>query len=357
MRIIRVVLSVCCLVTTEGLRCSLVASPRVRYSLASSVPQSESAPKTVAKGVDSASPSAALICSSDEYMLDYVQTRLCRYAPLVVLGYHAVSPRALDAYVASLWSLIVKTPFFHHQMAEALIASGGFVFAIMFWSSAHYLLWPSGIKRERAMQRYRIDKQRPVEPFEWAGRSGVRRFFGSWQPLVMYLAGIKIFHCFITKPPLPTIPPSFFRLFVELITGILAYDLAFAPIHRLLHLGPKFMRKTHHRHHAARPPQRTGSLAPLETVQHSLPDGTLQVLVNVAVQRYLFLPFWGNRHPLSKLLHNILVTWLLTEAHSGYDLPFMSHRVYPRLLGGAPNHDKHHRSKSRRYYHQFLNLA
>ena len=37
-----------------------------------------------------------------------------------------------------------------------------------------------------------------------------------------------------------------------------------------------------------------------------------------------------------------MVTYLLTEAHSGYDLPFQSHRFLPWLFGGSVRHEEHH---------------
>jgi sterol desaturase/sphingolipid hydroxylase (fatty acid hydroxylase superfamily) len=50
----------------------------------------------------------------------------------------------------------------------------------------------------------------------------------------------------------------------------------------------------------------------------------------------------------------VAVTYLLTEAHSGYDLPCMAHNLAPAgLLGGPPRHEAHHRT-SAPYYHQFF---
>lgn len=68
----------------------------------------------------------------------------------------------------------------------------------------------------------------------------------------------------------------------------------------------------------------------------------------------------SSRHVFSRFVHNLLVTWLLCEAHSGYDLPWMTHRnplaflfsgstssVHgapppPLVVGGAPAHNTHH---------------
>merc|ERR1712167_130497 len=89
----------------------------------------------------------------------------------------------------------------------------------------------------------------------------------------------------------------------------------------------------------------------VETVQHSYVDGALQVLVNILVQQ--ISPFGGDKHPLSRLLHNVLVTYLLCESHSGYDLPWQSHRFFPEIFGGAPHHEMHHHN-GRVYYQQFF---
>ena len=62
----------------------------------------------------------------------------------------------------------------------------------------------------------------------------------------------------------------------------------------------------------------------------SYADAGIQVAINIGVQH---ISPWGFKHPLSRAVHNCLVTYLLSEAHSGYDLPFMSHRLFP---GPAP---------------------
>lgn len=76
----------------------------------------------------------------------------------------------------------------------------------------------------------------------------------------------------------------------------------------------------------------------------------VQVIVNIIVQQ---LSPWGSKHVLSRLLHNLVVTYLLSESHSGYDLPFMSHRVFPAIFGGSPRHNAHH-NRGDVYYQQFF---
>ena len=112
-----------------------------------------------------------------------------------------------------------------------------------------------------------------------------------------------------------------------------------------------------------------GTLAAGATVHHSLVDGFLQVAVNVVVQQcspwplcsssgpstQLMLDCLGgcSKHTLSRFLHNIFVTYLLCEAHSGYDLPWMTHRIWPRICGGARRHNAHH-NKGNVYFQQFF---
>jgi len=243
-------------------------------------------------------------------------------------------------------------------MFEAWTATVGFVWAIAFWSAAHRLLF-----RERARAAaFRFDGRPPTAPFEWAGDSGWRRLAGAWVPLVAYVGSIRLFHGLVAKAALPLAAPSGLRVLCEVGVGVLAYDAVFAPIHASLHSRrfPRRWRAIHGTHHGARPSSR-GSLCPLETVQHSYADGFLQVAVNVFVQR-LPTPLLhagglalAPKHPLSRVLHNLVVTYLLVEAHSGYDLPWMTHRAWPRVFGGARAHEAHH-VHGDRHFHQFLDL-
>lgn len=85
-----------------------------------------------------------------------------------------------------------------------------------------------------------------------------------------------------------------------------------------------------------------------DVVNHSFIDGTLQVGTNVVVLNTLGL------HPLTRALYNVVLTYLLTESHSGYDMPWMLHNIMPHgLLGGSPAHEAHHHHGAA-HYHQFF---
>ena len=208
----------------------------------------------------------------------------------------------------------------------------------------------------------------------------------------IYIGVIELFQRLVMEPldflPLvfeepPQLPPSFLRLVVEVAFSVWLYDFVFYWIHRSFHLcstgghrikGDKktaassvdssadasfparlkqwwySVHLTHHDHYE----KTTDPLHVLVTFHHHILDASAQVGINIFVQQVpLAFLFAGSRHPMSKLLHNIVVTYLLVEAHSGYDLPFMSHRILPSVFGGAVRHQIHH-DVGRKYYHQFF---
>jgi len=142
-------------------------------------------------------------------------------------------------------------------------------------------------------------------------------------------------------------------VFGELVLGIAAYDFIFYWIHLAMHKFPNSWHK-HEIHHELKvhPTCGTSFLGVELVVNQSFEDGFLQVLTNVVVQN---LPLFGGlpKHKLSRLLHNMLVTYLLSECHSGLDLPWSVHRVFPKLCGGAYRHEFHHQRRDC-CFHQFF---
>ena len=47
-------------------------------------------------------------------------------------------------------------------------------------------------------------------------------------------------------------------------------------------------------------------------------------------------------HPLSRAVYNCVAIYLITEAHCGYDLPCMLHRLLPGRVMGPVLHQLHH---------------
>ena len=117
------------------------------------------------------------------------------------------------------------------------------------------------------------------------------------------------------------------------------YDFLFYWIHLLFH---KYGFHFHKEHHGWE-----GTLRVAETLRHSLVDAFAQVSINIFIQN-LF-----NKHPLTRISHNILISYILTEIHSGYDFPFFSHNIFPSIFGGSIRHNIHHQ-RGDVYFHQFF---
>jgi hypothetical protein len=269
---------------------------------------------------------------------------IIRVLPFITTGLYLYNPLPLDTLVKNTYSLIYNWDVAQQPLFEGEVAVFGFFISIIFFSSMHLFLGDEKTKQSR------FDGKLPHKPFEWAEPKNWHLWFN---PTASYLGSIYIYlHYFHDKPPLPIEAPTFGVLAAETIFGIVLYDLCFMPIHFIMHnIKNTQIRKIHGYHHRSGSGTKK-SLNSLETVQHSYIDGFLQVFVNIVVQQ--ISPFGGPKHVLSRLIHNLSVTYLLSEAHSGYSsLELMSHNIYPEIFGGAPRHETHHHN-GRVYYQQYF---
>lgn len=269
---------------------------------------------------------------------------IIRVLPFITTGLYLYNPIPLDAMVENIYAMIYNWDIAQQPLFEAEVAVFGFFSSIIFFSSLHLFLGEDKTKQSR------IDGKLPHKPFEWIEPKNWHLWFN---PTAAYLGSIYIYlHYFHDKPPLPIEAPTFGVLAIETIFGIVLYDLCFMPIHYIMHnIKINKIRKIHGYHHRSGSGMKK-SLNSLETVQHSYIDGFLQVFVNIMVQQ--ISPFGGAKHVLSRLIHNLSVTYLLSEAHSGYStLELMSHNIYPEIFGGSPRHETHHHN-GRVYYQQYF---
>jgi sterol desaturase/sphingolipid hydroxylase (fatty acid hydroxylase superfamily) len=248
----------------------------------------------------------------------------------------------LDEATAALWHVFKEQPLTHHCMFEASLAVSAFVVFIFFFES---MVW-------YVPTDSRIDGLAPARPLaNFTPRDAHKTIV----PAVAYLASIAAFHklgmgplLFGEKPEFGD--PTFARVTCEVSQGVFLYDLLFYPFHLSFHRARWRRWRSHHtRHHAWGRDEAVAHNA-VETVQNSYLDSGIQVFINICVQQF---STWGHKHPLSRALHNVMVIYLLCEAHSGYDLPFMSHRVFPGVFGGPLRHEAHHQHAGI-YYHQFF---
>uniref|UniRef100_A0A6U3QQ77 Fatty acid hydroxylase domain-containing protein n=1 Tax=Ditylum brightwellii TaxID=49249 RepID=A0A6U3QQ77_9STRA len=164
-------------------------------------------------------------------------------------------------------------------------------------------------------------------------------YYGAWwyQSVSAYWIGIYILKLFAPTPSsqIPNrIPHSVSDLayvLVELVAGVVAYDTIIFFVHWALHDVP-VLRKFHRTHHH----QHDGNLESRDTLNHSLVDGSLQVIVNILVQRTT--PWGSVKTRLARALHNIFVTWMLVESHTSSPYP----NIWRRFFVGVRNHRMHH---------------
>ena len=251
-------------------------------------------------------------------------------------------------------------PFALHRMAEPVLA----VFAFLVWGILFTIVEATGVPRARVISSRRsasapADATIPrVQHSSFIHGSVPSLLFWATSNIGLYLGLIDLFQRLISWEKFYSVDsefPSAFRLLFEVAASVFLYDLLFYPIHRSFHSDKnsiwwKQLHYPHHDHYA----NPSEPLHYMVAFHHHLLDAGLQVAVNGLVQQTVFAYFLvSHRHTLSKLLHNIVVTYLLIEAHSGFDLPWMSHRILPDLLGGAPAHQRHH-STGGPSFHQFF---
>lgn len=153
-----------------------------------------------------------------------------------------------------------------------------------------------------------------------------------------YWAGVLVWTKNVPSPGefpdgVPTLldPQTALYLIAEVASGIILYDALFFFVHWAMHEIPA-LRKYHARHHS-RP---EGTLEARDVLRHSFVDGSLQVVLNILVQRRT--P-WGNvKSRLARALHNIIVTWMLTESHTASPKP----DVFRKWCVGVKEHRMHH---------------
>eukprot|EP00808_Paulinella_micropora_P002803 g6740.t1 len=226
----------------------------------------------------------------------------------------------IQCMLPAIWSAILSCKVVHHDTFEAFLS------VLCFYVWTHLWIFIYGLTRPQG-----------VSSREW------KDFHFSEIRLLLvassYYLSIWAFHTLVrARRPLDASPPSALRVAAELACGIWAYDFIFFWIHRAMH---RYSLSFHQLHHSVR------DVMPWHVANHDALDAFLQVFVNVLVQQYG--PF-GVKHDLSRLLHNILITYMLVEIHTPVEAPFSLHRLCPALFGGSKFHLAHHRDG--RYHHQ-----
>jgi len=136
--------------------------------------------------------------------------------------------------------------------------------------------------------------------------------------------------------------PTSLGICKDVTCALLLYDFGFFVCHYLMHKIPFLYKYVHAKHHTSTE-VRASDIVRLSGVEEIVDVGISILALN-------FL----KCHPISRTLYNIIITFLLTELHSGYAFPSTPQFVVPfGLATGSKGHHYHHRN-GKHYYQKFF---
>lgn len=136
--------------------------------------------------------------------------------------------------------------------------------------------------------------------------------------------------------------PTTIQIMRDVTGALLLYDFLFFCGHYLLHKVPFLYRTVHKKHHTV------DEVRACDQVRLSLGEEVLDVGFSIIALNALSV------HPLSRSIYNIIIVFLLTELHSGFDFPWTPQNVIPfGIATGSRRHHYHHRF-GHHYYQKFF---
>eukprot|EP01041_Mallomonas_annulata_P004946 gene4946-9884_t len=171
----------------------------------------------------------------------------------------------------------------------------------------------------------------------WKGRE-----IAILQEVIWYLLPWLIFDAIYPRRILPETCPKAITIGMQIICSLLIYDILFFLGHYSFHRFPPF-REFHSKHHSS-----GGNICASDAIKHTFFDGTFDVACSVIALKLT------KAHPFSRALYNIIAIYLITEAHSGYDVPWALHNCIPfNIMMGPKAHWQHH---AQDFLHGFQNI-
>ena len=136
--------------------------------------------------------------------------------------------------------------------------------------------------------------------------------------------------------------PNSLQIMRDVTGGLLMYDLLFFTGHLIMHKVPFLYRTLHRKHHDVQE-VRAGDVVRLSVFEEVLEVGFSIVALNAL-----------GAHPLARSIYNLIIVFLLTELHCGFDFPWTPQNVVPfGLATGSRRHHYHHRI-GKHYYQKFF---
>jgi len=325
-------------------------------------------------------------CHTSQCVAKFVAGNLLRWLPAVACVLQVLGIWDADSRLTSAWHAVKTTDFAKRPMAEAYVAALSFGVWIILFSFADLIPGLEGCRVNRfsrdakpahiSLAVIAMISATFVAIGEPVGRvvplvvglalvflmymmgsiTVIKAYQGMFQYIqriyatfFVYLGAIALIHSMKDPRPADDGHIGLSRLVTEVGFGVVAYDFVFSWIHVGMHrLFPRACHD-HHQHHIMN--SFCGRVLALDTVNHGLLDGSLQVMVNILVQNIGILGM--PKHKFSRFIHNILVTGLLVESHAGYDCFWSTHNLFPGIFGGTKRHMAHHMN-GKSYYQQFF---
>jgi len=277
----------------------------------------------------------------------------------------------LDAGLVNVWSYLQHSPallarcFRHDHWEWMLAVSAFFVWIHGFWAADRLVIeagkqgrvhpWRKFRLHDRfEAQKFRREQQRRLErgedvdldaqpnlvtkPSEWNWKAWIFE-------LPLYFVPLFLWDYFIPRRAAKIAvwgAPTTFQVCRDVTCGLLLYDLFFFCGHFLMHKVP-FIYNTVHKKHHINPECRAA-----EIVRLSFFEEVLEVGMSIVALNYL------RAHPVSRSIYNVIITFLLTELHCGFDFPWTPQNVIPGgFATGSRRHHYHHRI-GKHYYQKFF---
>jgi sterol desaturase/sphingolipid hydroxylase (fatty acid hydroxylase superfamily) len=235
----------------------------------------------------------------------------------------ALCHEEVDESLQSLYVKMLDSAYFQHDSVEVVQSTVCFGVFITAW----YITDLTGI-----CSHYRFGGTSSNDLKSWKGRERALL-----EEVVWYALPWLLFHQILpgrrheglltaAAATMPTVR----MVCLQTLSSLFVYDVLFYTGHRLMHSVPALY-SYHAKHHTM-----GGKITATDAVRHGFVDGTFDVLSSVVALKVV------HSHPMSRLMHNVVATWLIAEAHSGYDLPWSCSRITGGLFISPKLHAKHH---------------
>lgn len=275
-----------------------------------------------------------------------------RVATVAAIGVALATLPLLDSGVAALWEVLRTKAWFRHDMFEPFVAVGSFFAWLHGWLIVDKLATSGAFGgRFNYLRRYRLQDQQAVAK----GAPGLAegklpkptRWYAGWPwELFVYLAPLYFLSqagAFMPRRmALEWAAPSFLTVCGQVLGGLFLYDFFFWFGHLAMHRAPRRLYKALHGKHHQNPEVRAS-----DTVRLTVVEEVVDVVCSIAALRLL------QAHPLSRMIYNIVITFMLVELHCGYNMPWSPQNLLPAVFAGSKRHHAHHRTGGQ-YYGKFF---